>query len=164
MKIAIGSDHRGVSAMQAIQPMLQSSDHDVKIFGECTGESCDYPDSAYLVGKAVSEGGYDRGILVCGSGIGMSIAANKVHGIRAALVSDELGAELSRAHNNSNVICLAGDLMENALIQRTIEVWLKTEFEGGRHERRVNKMMAIENGNDPTAGELTEGTKQETGV
>ncbi|MGI9013072.1 MAG: ribose 5-phosphate isomerase B [Phycisphaerales bacterium] len=149
MKLAIGSDHRGVRAMKALEPDLRSQGHEVTVLGECTGSSCDYPDSAFLVGSAVANGQAERGILICGSGIGMSIAANKVDGVRAALVSDELGAELSRAHNDTNVICLAGDLVEQTQIGRIIDIWLRTQFDGGRHARRVAKIMEIERGGNP---------------
>ncbi|RMD62319.1 MAG: RpiB/LacA/LacB family sugar-phosphate isomerase, partial [Planctomycetota bacterium] len=91
----------------------------------------------------------DRGVLICGSGIGMCIAANKVKGVRAALVSDELSAEMSRRHNDANVLCLAADLLGDRLIERIVEIWLATPFEGGRHARRVAKIAAIERGEDP---------------
>ena len=116
----------------------------------CSTKTCDYPDMAYPVAVAVAEGRADRGILVCGSGIGMSITANKIRGIRAALVHDELGAEMSRRHNNANILCLAADLLGQSVIERIVQLWLKTEFEGGRHARRVEKIAAIENGQNPT--------------
>jgi ribose 5-phosphate isomerase B len=110
---------------------------------------CDYPDMAYPVATAVATGDAQRGILICGSGIGMSIAANKVKGVRAALVHDEIGAEMSRRHNDANVLCLAADLLGVRLIERIIGIWLATEFEGGRHARRVSKITAIEQGHNP---------------
>lgn len=151
MRVALGSDHRGVDAAKSIRPHIEAAGHTVTVLGECSGNSCDYPDNAYLVGKAVAKGEADAGILVCGSGIGMSIAANKVAGVRAALVNDELGAQLSRAHNNANVLCLAGDLIGQNLLRRIIDVWLSTPFDGGRHERRVKKISMIERGDNPAA-------------
>ena len=115
----------------------------------CSDRTCDYPDMAYPVSTAVSTGEADRGILVCGSGIGMCIAANKVKGVRAALVHDEIGAEMSRRHNDANVLCLAADLLGARIIERIVTTWLKTDFEGGRHARRVNKIAAIEEGRSP---------------
>lgn len=150
MKIALGSDHRGTEAAKDLRPHLESKGHTVELVGECNGRMCDYPDNAWLVGRAVVNGDCEMGILICGTGIGMCIAANKVDGVRAALVSDELTAELSRAHNNANVLCLSGDLMGQRLIQRVVDTWLATPFEAGRHERRVSKIMAIERGEDPT--------------
>lgn len=150
MKIALGSDHRGEAVAKAIAPHLKTHDHEVTILGECSGQPCDYPDQAYLVGKAVADGHAERGILVCGSGIGVCIAANKVPGIRAALVFDELAARMSRSHNNANVLCLAADTTPPKEILSIVDAWLKTDFEGGRHERRVRKIEAIERGEDPT--------------
>ncbi|MFO0874863.1 MAG: ribose 5-phosphate isomerase B [Phycisphaerales bacterium] len=149
MRIALGTDHRGVETARGLVPYLEAKGHEVVVLGECSGSSCDYPDSAFLVGRAVSSGQFDRGILVCGSGIGMSIAANKVDGVRAALVQDELTAELSRSHNDANVLCLSGDLIGQTLAKRIVDVWTTTPFEGGRHGRRVTKIAAIEKGVDP---------------
>jgi len=150
MKIAVGADHRGTDAIRRLDAHLQSIGHDVEVFTDVELTCIDYPDSAYLTGMAVAEGRADRGILVCGTGIGMSMAANKVKGIRAALVHDELTAELSRAHNDANVLCVSADLVGQKLIERIIDVWLCAQFEGGRHARRVNKIMAIEAGLDPS--------------
>lgn len=149
MKLALSADHRGVSATKQLADRLRSQGHEVRVFGNLTGEICDYPDPAYAVGKAVSSGECDLGVLLCGSGIGMSIAANKVRGVRAALVHDELTAEMSRSHNDANVICLSADLLGQRLIEKIVDVWLSTPFQGGRHERRVKKIGAIEQGNDP---------------
>lgn len=149
MKIAIGTDHRGAETARSLVPYLQARGHEVVLVGEASGSNCDYPDNAFLVGRAVSGGQYDRGVLVCGSGIGMSIAANKVRGVRAALVQDELTAQLSRSHNDANVLCLSGDLLGQMLVRRIVDVWLGTPFEGGRHARRVSKIKAIEEGHDP---------------
>lgn len=149
MRLALSADHRGVGATRQLADRLRSQGHDVTILGAMSGETCDYPDPAYAVGRAVSAGQADRGILLCGSGIGMSIAANKVKGIRAALVHDELTAEMSRSHNDANVVCMSADLLGQKLIEKIVEIWLTTPFQGGRHERRVKKIHAIENGVDP---------------
>ena len=149
MKIAVGNDHRGVDTAKNLVPYLQSRGHEVVVLGESANTSTDYPDHAWAVGGAVSRGDVDRGILVCGSGIGMSIAANKVDGVRAALVQDELSAELSRSHNDANVLCLSGDLLGQTLVRRIVDTWLATPFEGGRHSRRVGKIAMIERGENP---------------
>lgn len=150
MKIVLSADHRGVSATKQLADRLRSQGHQVSVVGSLSGEICDYPDPAFLVGQAVSSGVVDLGILLCGSGIGMSIAANKVKGVRAALVHDELTAEMSRSHNDANVICLSADLLGQRLIEKIVDVWLTTSFQGGRHERRVRKIAAIEQGQDPS--------------
>ena len=153
MKLALSADHRGVGATRQLADRLRSQGHEVTILGSMSGETCDYPDPAYAVGRAVSAGtgggGADRGILLCGSGIGMSIAANKVKGVRAALVHDELTAEMSRSHNDANVLCMSADLLGQKLIEKIVDIFLTTPFQGGRHERRVKKIHAIENGADP---------------
>ena len=149
MIIAVGTDHRGAAILQHLNVILEAEGCKVVEPTLCSTKTCDYPDMAYPVATAVAEGRADRGILVCGSGIGMSITANKVHGIRAALVHDELGAEMSRRHNNANILCLAADLLGQSVIERIVQLWLKTEFEGGRHARRVEKITAIENGQNP---------------
>lgn len=144
MKIAIGSDHRGYQAKEKIKTMLASKGHEVLDFGTNAPNGCDYPDLAYPTCKAINQGKADLGILLCGSGIGMSVSANKVRGIRAALCHDELTAEMSRRHNNANVLCLPADLIGEELMRRIVEVWLKSSFEGGRHERRVRKIAEYE--------------------
>lgn len=151
MKIALGADHRGIEARNHLQELLKRLGHEVHVYGAPDNRSCDYPDIAYPVAKAVASGQVDRGILICGSGIGMSIAANKVPGVRAALVHDEVGADMSRRHNDANVLCLAGDMLGLRIIDRIVTTWLRTEFEGGRHARRLRKIAAIERGQDPTA-------------
>ncbi len=148
LRIVIGADHRGNAPAQAICEHLKRAGHDVSIVGVCEGP-CDYPDQAYIVGKAISAGEADFGILICGTSIGMSIAANKIDGVRAAVVHDELTAGLSRAHNDSNVLCLSGDLLGQRLMERIVDIWLASSFEGGRHERRTRKIAAIERGEDP---------------
>lgn len=150
MKIAIAADHRGHAAKEKISLLLHEQGHEVFDMGTNSAKSCDYPDLAYPAAKAVSEDRADRAILICGSGIGMDICANKISFIRAALVHDELTAQMSRRHNDANVLCLASDVLGEELMRRIVSSWLDTEFEpGGRHERRVRKMTWIENGKDP---------------
>ena len=150
MKIALGMDHRGVDVGRVLTVDLPGQGHEVQVLGPCDQDTCDYPDVTWPVARAVAAGEVDRGILVCGTGIGASIAANKVPGVRAALVHDETTAELSRRHNDANVLCLAGDaLTDEARILRIVNVWLATPFDGGRHARRVDKIAAIERGENP---------------
>jgi ribose 5-phosphate isomerase B len=149
MRIALSADHRGYAGTKQLQEKLAREGHQVEVLGDCGGAPSDYPDRAYLVGKAVSEKRADVGILLCGTGIGMSIAANKVPGVRAAVAHDELTAQLSRSHNAANVLCMSADLLGQRLIEKIVEVWLRTEFEGGRHQRRIHKISAIEQGKDP---------------
>ena len=151
MRLALSADHRGVGATRQLADRLKSQGHTVTILGSMSGETCDYPDPAFAVGHAILRGEADRGILLCGSGIGMSIAANKVKGVRAALVHDELTAEMSRSHNDANVVCMSADLLGQKLIEKIVEIWLTTPFLGGRHERRVKKIHAIEEGVDPAS-------------
>jgi len=144
MRIAVGSDHRGFTIKSKVVDLLTQLGHDVVDAGPQTGASVDYPDIAALVAGQVSKGEVDRGILICGTGIGMCIAANKYPGVRAAPCHDDLTAEVSRRHNDLNVLCLSADMLGERLIDRMIEIWLKTEFEGGRHARRVEKIAEIE--------------------
>lgn len=146
MKIAVGSDHRGFEVKRRVVTLLQQLGHDVTDVGTDGKESVDYPDFALLVATAVSDGRADRGILICGSGIGMCIAANKVKGVRAAPCHDNITAEMSRRHNDANVLCLSADLLGGELIDRMIRIWLETPFDGGRHARRVEKITRIESG------------------
>lgn len=155
MKIAVGCDHRGLMAAQALLGHLKPEGHGVELFGESGGRSTDYPDSAWQVCQAVGSGRAERGILLCGTGIGMCIAANKILGIRAAIAPDELSARLSRSHNDANVLCLSADLIGQTLVKRIVDEWLATPFEGGRHHRRLDKISMIERGVDP--GELIGG-------
>jgi ribose 5-phosphate isomerase B len=150
MRIAMSADHRGSAASKMLADKLRRDGHTVQIIGETTSTAVDYPEPAYLVGKSVADGQADLGLLICGTGIGMSIAANKVKGVRAAVVHDELTAQISRSHNDANVLCLSADLLGQRLIEGIVEVWIKTPFEGGRHARRVGKIKAIEDGKDPT--------------
>jgi ribose 5-phosphate isomerase B len=138
-----------VSATRQLADRLRSQNHEVVLVGNLSGETCDYPDAAYAVGEMVRTGEVERGILLCGSGIGMCIAANKIHGVRAALVHDELTAEMARSHNDANVICLSADLLGQRLIEKIVDIWLCTQFLAGRHERRVKKIAAIEEGRKP---------------
>ncbi|MBN2473754.1 MAG: ribose 5-phosphate isomerase B [Pirellulales bacterium] len=147
MRIAVGSDHRGVHLRVKLVELLDRLGQQVIDFGTDSQESVDYPDVAEVVARKVSSKEVDRGILICGTGLGMCIAANKVPGVRAAPCHDDLTAELSRRHNDLNVLCLSGDILGEKLVDRLVEIWLKTEFEGGRHLRRVEKIAALENGN-----------------
>ena len=149
MKVAVGSDHRGFDAKQQIKAIVAQMGHECLDFGTDGTHPVDYPDLAYVVAKAVSENRADRAILICATGLGMSIAANKVRGIRAALCHDELSAHISRDHNDTNVLCLSGDQIGEILLRKIVEAWLSTEFSGGRHQRRVSKINAIEEGLDP---------------
>lgn len=149
MNIAIGADHRGTSVANLLAQKLKREGHHVDLLGSTNGQPVDYPEPAYAVAKAIDERKDRLGILVCGTGIGMSIAANKYPGIRAAVAHDELTAQLSRSHNDANVLCLSGDLLGQPLIEKIVDTWLSTEFEGGRHARRIHKIAAIEQGKDP---------------
>ncbi len=152
--IAIGSDHRGSAAANQILETIKNLGHDGFIVGACDDQPCDYPEKAWQVGHEVISGKADRAVLICGTGIGMSIAANKINGLRAALVHDELTAQLSRSHNDANVLCLSADLLGARLMDKIIEVWIKTPFDGGRHERRIQKITEIEHGRDPSSANI----------
>jgi len=149
MKIAVGSDHRGFEAKEQIKAIVTDLGHECIDFGTDDNNPVDYPDPAYSTALAVSKKQADRAILACATGLGMSIAANKINGIRAALCHDELSAQISRDHNDANVLCVSGDQVGEVLLRKIVEVWLRTEFAGGRHERRVRKIKAIEEGKDP---------------
>ncbi|MBU0740867.1 ribose 5-phosphate isomerase B [bacterium] len=144
MMIAIGNDHRGYAHKVALVRRLERGGHGVLDMGCGDCASADYPDHALAVGEAVAAGDAELGVLICGSGIGMSIAANKVPGIRAALCCNDEMAATTRRHNDSNVICFSGDHTSIADAERMLELWLATEFEGGRHARRVDKIRAFE--------------------
>ncbi len=146
MKIAVGSDHRGYRAKQRLVPALRQLGHEVEDAGPQSDESVDYPDFAFAVARAVGEGRAERGVLICGTGIGMCIAANKVHGVRAAPCHDPITAEMSRRHNDANVLCLSADLLGEELLDRMVRTWLETPFESGRHARRVEKITRFEAG------------------
>lgn len=146
MKISVGTDHRGLDQKKMVTEIAESLGHTVIDHGANSTESCDYPDIAKVLGVSVASGETDRGILICGTGIGMSIAANKVRGVRAAVCNNSDQARLSRQHNDANVLCLPGDSFEESAVRELVSVWLKTEFEGGRHARRVEKMKQMEEG------------------
>ncbi len=151
MNVALCSDHRGYRAKEGIKSMLELAGHQVRDFGCKEPASCDYPDWAIPASHAIAAGECDVGIMFCGTGIGMSIMANKVRGIRAALCHDELTAELGRKHNDANVLCLPADLIGEELMKRVVEVWMKTPFEGGRHSRRNAKISEFEEANSQPA-------------
>lgn len=149
MRIALSADHRGVEVFEHLASKLRGDGHDVCEIGPPRSGQCDYPDLAWAVARAVGQGEAHRGILVCGTGMGMCIAANKVDGVRASCVHDELGAEIARRHNDANVLCLAADFLGLRVIDRIVDKWLATGFDGGRHARRLAKIAAIERGIDP---------------
>ena len=140
MKLAIGSDHRGVRYKGIVKDLLEQMGHTVQDFGTQGEGPVDYPDFALPVARSVARGENDRGVLICSTGIGMSMTANRVRGVRAALCLNERMAMMSRKHNNSNVLCLGQDLMDEQALRRVVETWLNTEFEGGRHARRLAKL------------------------
>ncbi len=144
MNIAIGCDHRGFTHKTSLLTALRQQGHEVCDFGSPSAEAVDYPDTAFAVAEAVADGRCDRGILICGSGIGMSIAANKVLGVRASFCGDEEAARLTVLHNDSNVLCLSGDRTPPDLALQITTTWLNAEFEGGRHGRRVQKILDYE--------------------
>ena len=140
MKIAVGSDHAGFHYKQVIARHLQAAGHEVTDCGCLDSESCDYPDFAHAVATAVSAGDCERGVLVCGTGIGICMAANRHPGIRAATVHDRFTAQMSREHNNANVLCLGARVLEERLAVELAEYWMGVSFANGRHERRVAKI------------------------
>jgi ribose 5-phosphate isomerase B len=144
MRIAVGSDHRGYHLKVKLLETLQKLGHQVDDEGTCDSQCVDYPDFAACVARKVAGGLAERGILICGTGIGMAIAANKFPGIRAAACNDEVTAEISRRHNDLNILCLSGDLLGERCVDRLVEIWLNTDFEGGRHARRVEKITQLE--------------------
>ena len=144
MKIAIGSDHAGFAYKRELETVLRALGHTVEDKGTTSEASTDYPDYAEKVAHAVAGGEADRGVLICGTGIGMSIAANKVNGIRAAVVTDENTAELSRRHNDSNVFCAGARVTPVVKVAEALKIWLATPFEGGRHQRRIDKITDLE--------------------
>ncbi len=143
--IAIGSDHGGYDLKEAIKDYLESKGYEYKDYGCYDKNSCDYPDIAEKVCEGVACGECDKAILLCGSGIGISMAANKVKGIRAACCSDYFSAKYTRLHNDANALCMGGRVVGVGLALEMVEVFLTTDYEGGRHQNRVDKMMSIEN-------------------
>ena len=146
MKIALGCDHGGYDLKQHVIKVLEGLGHEIEDFGCHSKESCDYPDFGAAAARAVAEGSGDRGIVICTTGIGISIAANKVQGIRCAHCADCLQAELTRRHNNANMMAIGAGFTGKNMAERMVEVFLSTEFEGGRHLRRVDKVMTLEEG------------------
>ncbi|WP_282706208.1 ribose 5-phosphate isomerase B [Fuchsiella alkaliacetigena] len=144
MQIALGSDHGGYQLKEEIKKLLTEMDLKYSDYGTKSTESVDYPDFAIQVAEAVAKGEAERGILVCGTGIGMSIVANKVKGVRAALCHDLFSAQATREHNDSNVLALGERVVGRGLALEIVKVWLNTDFEGGRHQRRVDKIKEIE--------------------
>ena len=143
-RIAIGCDHRGFALKQLIVPFLQNTGYDTQDFGCYSTDSVDYPDIAQKVGEAVASGSFDTGILICNTGIGMSIAANKIKGIRAALCCDTFAAQRARQHNDANVLCIREENIDNEAALEIVKTFLAADFEGGRHLRRVTKIRALE--------------------
>lgn len=144
MRVSIGSDHRGVQAKAQLLKLIEQWGHEVSDEGTHDCESADYPNFARLVSSKVSEGKADRGVLICGTGIGMAITANKFAGVRAATCYDEFTAEMCRRHNDVNVLCLSGDPARGEKNEQIVRVWLDTSFEGGRHARRLQQIAEIE--------------------
>jgi ribose 5-phosphate isomerase B len=144
MKIAVGADHAGFELKNHLRDQLRQAGYDVQDFGTNTAESADYPDYARPVAEAVAHGQADRGILVCGSGVGMSIAANKIHGIRAAMAVTPEEVAVTRSHNDANILTLGERFTDPESASKLVDVFLNTPFEGGRHERRVKKIAALE--------------------
>lgn len=140
MIIPIASDHAGFDAKEKIKALLEEMGHMPVDFGTHSDESVDYPDYAVQVAEKVDAGEHDKGILVCGSGQGMCMTANKYRNVRAALVYDDNSAKMTRQHNNANILCLPGRQLSDDDLKKIVQIWLDTEFDGGRHERRVNKI------------------------
>ena len=145
MKIAMGCDHGGFDLKEEIKAYLAGQGHEVEDFGCCGKESCDYPEFAEAAARAVAEGKCERGIVICTTGIGISISANKVKGVRCALCGDPWSAEMTRRHNDANMLAMGAGVVGPLLARQIVEAFLKFDFEGGRHQRRVDKMMDIEN-------------------
>jgi ribose 5-phosphate isomerase B len=144
MKIAVASDHRGVRVKGQILSQLAELGHEGIDLGPFDTESVDYPEYASKVARAVASKEVDRGILICGTGMGMAITANKFRGVRAVTCHDDVTAEMSRRHNDANVMCLSADMLGDRLLGRIVDIWMRTEFEGGRHQRRIEKIQQIE--------------------
>ena len=144
LKIAIASDHLGLKIKNRLIQSLQASGYQLLDQGTDSDQPVDYPDYARIVAEKVSKGEAERGILICGTGIGMSIAANKFEGVRAASCYDEVMVEMSRRHNDVNILCLPGDLIGDRSVDDLVKMWLKTEFDGGRHLQRIEKITELE--------------------
>lgn len=148
MRIAVGSDHAGFPLKAELLEKLREDGFQLDDLGTHSTDSCDYPDTAKDVAEGIREGRYDLGILICGTGIGMSMAANKVPGVRAALCSETFSARMARAHNDANVLCLGARVIGAGLAYEVAHAFVTGEFEGGRHQRRVDKMTALERSGD----------------
>jgi ribose 5-phosphate isomerase B len=144
MKVAIASDHGGLNIRKELLALMDEMGIEYVDFGPSTSDSVDYPDFAFPVAEGVAKGEFDKGILVCGTGIGMSIAANKVPGIRCALVHDTFSAKATREHNDTNILAMGERVIGPGLARDIAKIWLSTNFEGGRHEARVNKINSYE--------------------
>ena len=144
MKIAIACDHGAYDLKEAVKEHLTKQGHELVDFGTHSRESCDYPDFAGPAAKAVAAGQCEKGIVLCTTGIGVSITANKVKGIRCALLSDLMSAKMTRQHNDTNVMAMGAGVVGQMLALQIVDTWLGTEFEGGRHQRRIDKMMQYE--------------------
>ena len=142
--IALACDHGALALKEAVKKHLTEIGLDFKDFGTFTADSCDYPDYAAPAARAVASGDCDRGIVMCTTGIGVSIVANKIKGIRCALLSDKMSARLTRQHNDTNMMALGAGVVGEKLAMEIIDTWLETDFEGGRHQRRIDKLMALE--------------------
>ena len=147
VRIAVGADHAGFALKERVRAYLQSKGFEVEDHGPATLEPVDYPDYAEKVAASVAAKGADFGVLMCGTGLGVAIAANKVPGIRAATCNDTLSAYFARAHNDANVLAMGGRLTDEATARKIVDTWLATEFEGGRHARRVEKIAIIDEKN-----------------
>ena len=143
MKISLACDHGGLELKLAIRAHLEAQGHEIQDFGTHDHASCDYPDYAAPAARAVADGTCERGILVCTTGIGVSIVANKIHGVRCALLSDPVSARLTRQHNDTNMMALGQGMVGEKLALEIVDTWLNTSFEGGRHQRRVDKIEAL---------------------
>lgn len=142
--IAIACDHGGYALKEKVKKHLTDAGYEVADFGTNSLDSCDYPDYAAPAAKAVAAGECEKGVLICTTGIGVSIVANKVNGVRCALCSDPLSAEMTRRHNDTNMLAMGAGIVGENLALKIVDTWLSTEFEGGRHQRRVDKIMALE--------------------
>lgn len=145
MKIAMGNDHTAIELKQAVKTHLEGRGFEILDLGTNTTESCDYPVYGEMVGRAVVAGEADLGILICGTGVGISLAANKVKGVRACVCSEPYTAKLSRMHNNSNVLAFGARVVGDEMAKMITDEWLDAVYEGGRHQRRVDLLMEIEN-------------------
>ena len=149
MKLSMAADHRGYQTKERMKLFVAELGHEALDFGTDSTKPCDYPDCAYPAAKAVADGKAERGILFCGTGIGMCLAANKVHGVRAALCHDEVTVDMARRHNDANMLCLPSDSLGEKQMMQIIRIFLEAPFDGGRHQRRIDKLTQIEQGQEP---------------